>query len=90
MAKKVAKRGKKVAAKKAGGFSLFGKQQPEPEKKGLGNSIRFIGNFAGDAVKGYGGGNGEALFSFPVVAGVTVWILILLRFVLFYGAFGDN
>ena len=49
-----------------------------------------IGSLAGSAITGYGGGNGAALFSSPVIIGVTAWILILLRFVLFYGAFGDD
>merc|ERR1719353_2086815 len=87
--KKPLKGGRAVAAKSAGGFSLFGKKA-EVEKRGLGGEISFLGNFAGDAVKGYGGGNGEALFSLPVVAGAGLWILVLLRFVLFYGFFGDS
>merc|ERR1711924_371076 len=52
-------------------------------------SIIKIAQFGGDAVKGYGGGNGEALLSPTVLIGGGLWVLVLLRFVLFYGFFGE-
>jgi hypothetical protein len=42
------------------------------------------------AVKGYGGGNGEVLFNPTTAAAIVAWLLILARFVLFYGAFGGE
>ena len=49
----------------------------------------FIGKFAVDSVKSYGGGNGAAIFSSPVIVGGLLWVAILFRYVLFYGFFND-
>lgn len=58
--------------------------------RGKGKSIVEIAKFGGGAVSGYGGGNGEALFEPSTIAFVGLWVLILLRFVLFYGFFGGE
>ena len=53
------------------------------------NEAKKIGAFGADAALNYGGGNGKVLVSPTFLAAAAVWAFILLRFVLFYGAFGD-
>ena len=52
--------------------------------------LGFIGSFGVNAVQDYGGGNGKVLFSPTFIAAAAAWVFVLARFVLFYGAFGDN
>ena len=64
----------------------FNKKAPT-KTGGASKEIGKIANFAGGAISGYGGGNGAALFTPPVAAGIVLWGLVLLRYVLFYGFF---
>ena len=76
--KKVVKKPiKKVAPKKAVRGKVDVRKRGKPTIKG-GKSLGQIGGFGLDAVKGYGGGNGEGLLSTGLI-GIGIWGLILLR-----------
>ena len=89
--KKVAKKPVKKVVKK-----VVKKAPVRRGSAGVNNAARGGGkgevnkvlSFAGDAFGGYGGGNGAAAAGNPlIVGGVVAWVLVLLRYVLFYGAF---
>ena len=94
---------KRIVKKPAGRAAFRGKQGAVGRGAGRGagasgnqlagkyvNTVKEIGIFGFGAVKDFGGGNGAAIFSSPVLIGGGLWVLVLLRYVLFYGLFGDD
>merc|ERR1711907_314149 len=80
--KKAVNRPVKKAVKSKGTRFIQGSRTAREE-------LGFIGGFGLNALQGYGGGNGQVLFSPAFIAAAGAWVFILFRFVLFYGAFGD-
>merc|ERR1711990_568736 len=72
--KKPIKRGAKKPVKRGG----------RGGDSGLGAEVQKIGSFGLGAVSGYGGGNGAVLGSTNFLIFGGLWVLVLLRFVLFY------
>lgn len=84
--KAAAKKPKKVVKKPK--KAVRGK--PNAGQRGITEELGFIANFGLGAVKDYGGGNGNVIFTPTFAAAAAVWLFILFRFVLFYGAFGGD
>jgi len=96
VAKKVVKKvAPKKVAKKAGPKGVQSNESRLRSTIGFtskgteGSEIKKIAFGAADAVTGYGGGNGAAALSPPILAFGAFWVIVLLRFVLFYGFFGE-
>merc|ERR1719324_413191 len=80
---------KKVVAKRGGSRSLAGGQVGLLGGRPLREEIPFFLNQAGGAINDYGGGNGGVLFSPAFLVAAVAWVGILLRYVIFYGAFSE-
>ena len=81
--KKVAKKPIKKVVKKAG-FKGPAAAQPGSNPVELAGKFLSTENWGVQALQLLGDGTVPV----PVLAGVGVWVLILLRFVIFYGSFG--
>ena len=87
--KKVAKKPVKKAVKKAV-KKVVRKPAKRSTEAAKGKSLVEILQFGGGAVTGYGGGNGAGLANPQTLAIIAAWVFVLLRFVIFYGVFGDE
>merc|ERR1711924_170999 len=87
--KKAVKKPIRKAVKKPIRKNAFNKGGPRGNPANLrrGADAGAIASYGLGSLKDYGGDNGAVLFSPTTLAVVVAWGLIILRYVLFYGAF---